>query len=292
MVLISDQRTNELENKYQEITTLKKELKQKNNEIEKLNKSLEISNENFQKIIEYKKDGYKKSNNICIEDKTIDFQIYKNKIKCLYHFKNFVNFRTEIYRLYDIKRWKILDTPYRERAEAIKDYDYYIKVKEDFKKAKLTNWPLNDEQLISYFDTLKLIYKVLDSIEDETIKENLQIIMEYTIQENEKERIDYMIVNNQKIALIECGKKTSFNDKTTEKDKENQVNQYKERLEKSIGHNEKIKIAAYTLTYVADNKSTIEGNTLNTCKHLANNLERFFKDDKNAIQILNEIKEV
>lgn len=238
-------------------------------------------------------------NQLLEENENLKEEIKNNKnelnigsIQALKIFKNIKDFITQIKNLYNVTSWGIYPGTYSDRATVIKKYSYYNELKDEFNEKNLTNKPIGEEQIISFFDTMYLMYKILSQITDEKIKQDMKIIMEYVIPEPSKPRIDYMLVYRNSILLLEFSKANSIETISNEQgQKLQQVNGYATLLKSNI-NNTKIDINVAVGMYLDESTDANIELTNRTIDDIKKKINKFFKKDelKNAFELLSELE--
>lgn len=206
-----------------------------------INEYIEESKKNKEKLENYKDNDF-------IFDSYERIVRHRN-IKAFKIFDSIKEFRNYIVNLYNVRNWKISDKTYQERAEILKEYDYWHKLKKEFDNKNLLNKPINDNQIVSLFDTMFIMSRLLAEIRNDELIDEIKIIMEYVIPGTTKERVDYIISFRNQLLLLEFSKANNFNEvKKLEKTKKEQVTNYKERLEKYL--NGQVSITVETCIYL------------------------------------------
>lgn len=255
------------ENKFEyEISYVDIETNKLNNEIENLleeinNKFISLknrTNEIYNKLDKKYKEYFKK-----VVNKEINYEKeieYKN-IKALNIFKNINDFNEYTENLYKVAKWNIQPEDYKTRAEVLKKYSYWDELKNQFNKKKLTEWYLAEEQLVTYFDTMHLMYRILNDIKNQNIKNEMKIIQEYRIEARNKPRADYLLVYRNNIIILEFGKTTMNKIGTDTSNKQAQLNGYEQALRSSLEDEKSINIYGLPLLYISEeNEKNIEFN--------------------------------
>lgn len=85
---------------------------------------------------------------------------------------------------------------------------------------------ISDIEIVTWLDTLNILYYVFDRIEDENLRNSVKILQEYCIPYSNK-RVDYLLVYDNKILILEF----SFN-------KLGYDLQYETKLQQAIGYKE------------------------------------------------------
>lgn len=194
--------------------------------------------------------------------------------------KDFTNYADELYK---VKKWNINEESYSDRAKILSEYDFYNNLKKDFNSLKLVRYPISDEQAISFLDTMSLMYYMMNLLKTNNLLyyNEVKIIMELVIPNKEKNRVDYSLFFRNTIILIEfslCS--SSDNLKKVNRDKKEQVNEYKDELEKYLS--DKINLYAETVIYTHDKESNLKLMN-NLCDRILNSLNRSSGDSFNEI---------
>lgn len=213
-------------------------------------------------------------------------------IQALKVFKNIKDFINKTKELYRVNNWHIQEGSYADRANVLKNFSYYNTLKNEFNEKNLTNKPITDEQLVSFFDTMSLMYKVLTQITDEKIKQEMKIIMEYVIPDPSKPRIDYMLIYRNSIFLLEFSKATSIDTISNESNKKlQQINGYATMLKTNINNNN-IKISIAIGMYLDESTEKNIELTSKTIDDIKKKINKNFKSEelKNAFEILSEME--
>ena len=102
--------------------------------------------------------------------------------------------------------WKIGKQLMKERAEMFAKKEYFKKIKSDFERKTLTPWPLKDEEVVSWLDTLMLLKRVLMKVREAEIEtNNIQTYTEYVVPYGNHLRTDYILVFDREIIVLEFG---------------------------------------------------------------------------------------
>lgn len=209
-------------------------------------------------------------------------------IKSLKVFKNIDDFLKWTKGLYNITKWRIYPETYEERAKVLEQYSYWHTLKELFESQNLLNRHIQKNQLVTFFDTMYLMYQILIDINDSKIQNEMKIIMEYQIPSVSLQRIDYLLIFRNKILILEFTKASNSSVLSkTKTEKDQQLTGYKNNLISLIAKPE-IVISTGTCVYLDESSNNnIEHNqsSINEIRKLIN---RTFKD-KNAFEILSEI---
>ena len=186
-----------------------------------------------------------------------------------------------------IKSWKVYDLPAAQRIDE-------IKTRASFKtlaaRAKAKDIAAKPAEILSWMDTLNLLYYSLQNVTDK-VRDELTIIQEYQIPFTNK-RADYVLVYQNKILIIEF----SF-------DRLGDTYKYETKLTQAIGYKELltnvlpsyIEIGTYTFIINPEvdangydvlkwNKFTQEEDLANneTIREFGNYIDRFFSKETYA----------
>lgn len=170
-------------------------------------------------------------------------------IKCMYQFNSMMAFNgfTEFV---EKSNWRIEKQLLKERVETYKQHFFYKQLKDQFEKGKLTIWPLKEEEIITWMDTLSIMRRCMMQLFKKGIYgDKLRIIMEYPLVYGNHMRTDYLIVYDRLIIVLEFG---MFN-----QDEKRSEERYTKKLQDSITHrqvlhnmiNRDVKIVNYVMIY-------------------------------------------
>lgn len=146
--------------------------------------------------------------------------------------------------------WRIEKQLLKERVETYKQHFFYKQLKDQFEKGKLTIWPLKEEEIITWMDTLSIMRRCMMQLFKKGIYgDKLRIIMEYPLVYGNHMRTDYLIVYDRLIIVLEFG---MFN-----QDEKRSEERYTKKLQDSITHrqvlhnmiNRDVKIVNYVMIY-------------------------------------------
>ncbi len=213
---------------------------------------------------------------------------YEN-IQSLYTFDSYFTFKNFCFDLYRIDKWQIYDTDEKERIDILESRPYFQKLKTDFNSKNLSPYNITNKEVLSYLDTLSVLYKILENIQNQDFKKNVKIIMEYVPKlDSGKDRCDYVLAYRNILMLFEFGKcndRLKIKDRMIEKEKE--LSYYESQIKKIIGNEIIIKKHAIIYQPEKDDK-TIEEN-FNTINNASTLIKKWIKEsNKNAIDYLNE----
>lgn len=200
----------------------------------------------------------------------------QNKIKALKVFDNIKEFIKFTKNLYNVEYWEIYPETYKKRAEQLSSTSYWKELKELFQKKKLINKTISDEQLVSYFDTMNLMYFILCYIKKENIADEVKIIMEYQINTYEKERPDYLLIYRNEIIILEFGNAFSYNNlKKCKSEKLNQLNEYENNLKNTLS-NTNITYRKIPVIYLPDD---VENFNINLVEDIGKQINRILENN-------------
>lgn len=216
-------------------------------------------------------------------------------MKCLNKltFEKFQNF---VVNDLEISYWNIFEGDLLRRAESIKNTKYFQILK---KKSQSQQIDATDKEIVTWIDTLRLIYETIKELPQKILQE-LIIIQEYLMPFN-LQRADYLLVYQNRILIVEF----SFEKYDDYGVKVQQVLGYKELLQDLLPNY--IDVGTYVYKYKAEvknylvtkiNKFTNKDEPVNNerkfaCKHY---IQRFF--EKEPIEInkkeiaINELNQI
>ncbi|MBN2838508.1 MAG: hypothetical protein JXM74_07095 [Fusobacteriaceae bacterium] len=126
-------------------------------------------------------------------------------IKCLYLFKEMTEVSLLTNEIENIN-WNIEKEYLKERVLYYQKTKIFNQLKKDFLEKKLTIWPLKDEEVITWIDTLSLLSRVLLSLFKQGVQTNkMSVIMEYPIVFGNHMRTDYLLIYDRLIIVLEFG---------------------------------------------------------------------------------------
>ena len=197
-----------------------------------------------------------------------------------------------------LEYWCVRDDELRNRMDSIAYSDRFKELKE---RATEKGYAFNDIEIVTWLDTLNILYYVFDKMEDERLRDEIRILQEYCIPYSNK-RADYLLVYDNKILILEF----SFNKLGYEL-------QYETKLQQAIGYKELLgnilpkEVDIGTYMFLVEAEEDKWGGTLyvddteklpnqDKMKDLAKYIEKFFKKNENfavdaLLRISNEIDE-
>lgn len=197
-------------------------------------------------------------------------------MKCLYELnveqlKNLIE--NELY----LKDWVIWNENLVKRTNTAHNSAKFNKIK---KQADANGITYDDTEVVTWFDTLTMLYYTLDKINDTELKDNLKIFQEFCMPYSRK-RADYLLTYDNKILIIEFSFDKLGYDVNYEK-KLRQASSYKEIL--SIFLPKEIDIGTYTFLISPEesgcysrNEVTENNINLDKIEELATVIVKFFK---------------
>jgi len=149
-------------------------------------------------------------------------------IKSMYYFEGFNKFNI-FSEFLDKISWKIERQLLRDRVINYQSLPIYQELKKEFNNKMITIWPLKEEEIITWFDTLLLMRRLFFNLFKSGIKsEDIHIIMEYPLIFGNHMRTDYLLVYQRCIIVLEFG---MFN-----QDERRSEERYTKKLQESINH--------------------------------------------------------
>lgn len=191
-----------------------------------------------------------------------------------------------------LENWWIRDDDLWNRMDSISHSERFKILKE---RATEKEYVFSDIEIVTWLDTLNILYYVFDKIKDEKLREKIRILQEYCIPYSNK-RADYLLVYDNKILILEF----SFNKLGYEL-------QYETKLQQAIGYKEllsnilpkEVDIGTYMFLVEAEEdkwgeaiyvENTEELPNSSKIEQLAKYIEKFFKKNENfAIDSLRRV---
>ena len=191
-----------------------------------------------------------------------------------------------------IKNWFVRKIDVSNRTESICKTDRFIFLEE---LAREKDIYFDQREIVTWLDSLTILYYVFDKIKDIHLRDKISIIQEYCIPYTNK-RADYLLIYDNKILIIEF----SFNKLGYEL-------QYETKLQQAIGYKELLsnilpkEIDIGTYTFLIEPEEDENGKTIkikNTeylpnhykIQDLARFIEKFF--NKNINLALNSLEQL
>jgi hypothetical protein len=127
------------------------------------------------------------------------------RIKSMYDFEGVKKFNT-FSDFLDKLSWKIERQLLKDRVTIYQSLPIYQELKKQFNNKLITIWPLKDEEVITWFDTLLLMRRLFLELFKTGIEfEKINILMEYPLVYGNHMRTDYLIVYERSIIVLEFG---------------------------------------------------------------------------------------
>lgn len=146
--------------------------------------------------------------------------------------------------------WKIEKQLLKDRVECYQSITIFKELSMKFHTEKLSIWPLKQEEVITWIDTLTIMRRVYFSLFKLGIhQEKIITIMEYPLVNGNYMRTDYLLVYDRLIFVLEFG---MFN-----QDEKRSEERYTKKLQESINYRQiianqvssKTKVINYTMIY-------------------------------------------
>lgn len=203
-------------------------------------------------------------------------------MQCL-HELNYKKLKNLVENILHITNWSIRKDKIENRTDNITFSDRFLLLK---KKAQQKKIQFNDIEIVTWIDTLRILYNTFNKMENEELKNSISILQEYKIPYSQK-RTDYLLILNNQILILEF----SFN-------KLNYELQYETKLQQAIGYKELLsnllpkEIDIGTYTFMVEAEEEKNGTAIyfqdteffpNFFKglDLAKFIEKFFSKNKN-----------
>lgn len=143
----------------------------------------------------------------------------------------------EFYRFSDRllnDQWKIEKQLLKERAETYGNHTLFNAMKSDFEHKKVSIFPLKNEEIVTWFDTLLLLRRIFSSISNLGYDlNNMTLLMEYPLIYGNHMRVDYILLFDRLILVFELG---MFN-----QDERRSEERYTKKLQESIAYRQIIR---------------------------------------------------
>jgi len=198
--------------------------------------------------------------------------------------------------------WRIEKEYLRDRAEFYKKVSIFNSLKEEFVKKKISIWPLKDEEVITWLDTLELLRRVMFLVFKKGIQtEKISIIMEYPIIFGNHMRTDFLLIYDRLIIVLEFGMFNQDEKRGEERytKKLQESNSYKQLLENLISS--KIDVVNYVMIYRPEYSRNFQTSLKENILYNQEELEKLCKfithliklqDDANPLQQLNYLESI
>jgi hypothetical protein len=221
-----------------------------------------------------------------------------NMIKTLEQLKGIQEFMQHTDFLVD-ENWKIEKQLLKERVYRCNNMKMFNQFKIAFKEKNISIWPLKDEEIISWFDTLLILRRVISNINNQ-IKDlnDFYIIVEYPLVNGNHMRTDYLIVYSRLIIVLEFGMFNQDEKRSEERytKKLQESNSYRQILANNIDPS--IEIVNYVLIYRPEHdwnfnediRDNIVYNNYET-NRLCNYITQKLAKQKNSLAI-NQLEEI
>ena len=141
---------------------------------------------------------------------------------CLYNLR-YVGLKELVEKRLNLKYWSVRDDELSHRTDSIVNSERFRLLKERAVEKKLN---FNDIEIVTWLDSLYILYYAFENIKDEHLRDEIHILQEYCIPYSWK-RSDYLLVYDNKILILEF----SFN-------KLGYNLQYETKLQQAIGYKE------------------------------------------------------
>ena len=158
----------------------------------------------------------------------------------------FIDFVEVIERIH----WKIEKQLLKERVEKYNKTFLFQMLKKQFIQENISIWPLKDEEVITWIDTLSILKRTINQLKVRNLDLNrFSIVMEYPLVFGNHMRTDYLLIYDRLIIVLEFG---MFN-----QDEKRSEERYTKKLQDSITHRQvlanmidnRVKIVNYVLVY-------------------------------------------
>lgn len=206
-----------------------------------------------------------------------------NTFKCLNEFN--YNGLNELAKELKLDKWDIISDSIQHRKD---DISYTKRFKALKKRTDNCDIYFGEEEIITWLDSLKILQKAFNKLEDENLRDNITILQEYYIP-LQKRRPDYLLVYDKKILILEFSFK-KLGDSFQHHEKLQQAIEYKELLSTILPK----EIDIGTHTFLVNAEKDIERNEISSNEEdintLAKIIEKFFQKYKNTA--LNALKNI
>ncbi len=171
------------------------------------------------------------------------------KVKSMYVFKNMSELSIFSNDLEQIK-WEIEKEYLKDRAFHYSKIKLYNTLKNNFLDKKISIWPLKDEEIVTWLDTLSLLRRVLLLLFKQGVQtDKISVVMEYPLVFGNHMRADYLLVYDHLIIVLEFGMFNQDERRSEERytKKLQESNSYRQLLANLISS--KIDVVNYVLIY-------------------------------------------
>ena len=124
-------------------------------------------------------------------------------MKCLKHFLNPSEFITYLSKLHFSSKWRIEEGTMNNRGAAIRNRRYSKKLKKYFSDANIFRKELSIAEMFDSYIHLLRVLEFLELKVDETIYNNIEIVLEYVVDYSKGSRVDCMMIYNDNICIFE-----------------------------------------------------------------------------------------
>jgi len=193
-------------------------------------------------------------------------------IKCMFQFKGIVEFNRFTDYLVD-EQWMIEKQLLKERVQIYKEHVKFKFMRERFNRSDLSIWQLKEEEIITWFDTMLLLRRIMNNISNQGQNmEKVLLIMEYPLIYGNHMRSDYLILYDRLAIVLEFG---MFN-----QDEKRSEERYTKKLQESISYRQiisniidkSIDVVNYVMIYKPEynrlSKSNMDENILYNYKEI------------------------
>jgi hypothetical protein len=170
-------------------------------------------------------------------------------IKSMYIFKKMTELSIFTSDLEKID-WKIEKEYLKDRAYFYSKFKMFTKLKNTFLDKEISIFPLKDEEVITWIDTLILLRRVLLVLFKQGIDtDKISLIMEYPLVFGNHMRADYLLIYKKLIIILEFGMFNQDERRSEERytKKLQESNSYRQLLANLI--NSKIEVVNYVMIY-------------------------------------------
>ncbi len=160
--------------------------------------------------------------------------------------RDLTNFTTEI----DQTKWNIEKEYLKDRAIYYSKMKLFNDLKMLFNTKKISIWPLKDEEVITWIDTLCLLKRLMILLFKRGVQtDKISIVMEYPLVFGNHMRADYLLIYEQLVLVLEFG---MFNQEERRSEE-----RYTKKLQESISYRQllsnlvcpKIDVVNYVMIY-------------------------------------------
>jgi hypothetical protein len=185
---------------------------------------------------------------------------------------------TEFTNEIDNMKWKIEKEYLKERAVFYGKTHIFKLLKELFLTKKISIFPLKDEEVITWIDTLTLLRRVLVMLFKKGIEtDKISIVMEYPLVFGNHMRADYLLIYNQLLMVLEFGMFNQDERRSEERytKKLQESNSYRQLLANLISP--KIDVVNYVMIYRPEYCRSLNKNMNENILYNNNELEKLCK---------------